>query len=352
MKASGSNLVFRGAGTSGTTAGPSTQLRANLYGVAASTSFLADGNMIQYNSIYSDKVDGFDAKKLVNSTENFGILSGGKDLVIERRTDIQQTDTIFYTLTGMRAQNYKIIFTANGLSAYGLQGFIEDSYLKTRKPLNMEGTTEADFAVTSAAGSYASNRFRIVFAPQPPVEVALTFITLTAQRQDANIAVNWKVQNEKGMKQYEVEKSMDGVNFTKVGTVAALNSGIGSYQWIDTQVSPGDNYYRIRCVAMDGSISYSTVVEVTVVYENPSIGIYPNPITDGIIHLQVVNQPQGRYGIRLFNSLGQLISSKEIEHPGGDATENIQWNYYLSHGVYQLEVLKPDGSLKIIRVLY
>src|SRR6185312_14799153 len=106
-------------------------------------------NMIQYNTIYSDKIDGYDARKMTNSAENFGILSGGKNLVIERRTDIQQNDTIFYNLTGVRAQSYKIVFTATGLSAYSQQGFIEDTYLNTRKPLNMEGTTEADFTVTN-----------------------------------------------------------------------------------------------------------------------------------------------------------------------------------------------------------
>ncbi|HEY5408706.1 MAG TPA: putative Ig domain-containing protein [Ginsengibacter sp.] len=352
-KSNGSKTVLRTGSVSGIT-GSSAQLRANLFGVTNDTSaFITDGNLIQYNAAYSDKIDGMDARKMVNSAENFGIKSGGTMLSIERRTDIQQNDTIFYNLTGVRVQQYKIQFTASGLSAYGLQGFVEDSYLNTRTPLNMEGVTTINFAVTNTAGSYASNRFRIVFAPQPPTEVALTFISLTAVQQDADIAVAWKVKNEKGMLQYEVETSMDGINFTKATTVMALNNGVGSYEWTDKNVAAGDHYYRIRCIGDNDNISYSTVVKVTIVYGNPSISIHPNPITDGIIHLQFVNQPQGRYGIRLINSLGQLIVAKQIELAGGGiATENIQWNYYLSHGVYQLEISKPDGSIKVIKVLY
>ncbi len=349
-KANGSQMLFRQQGVTGNP----TQLRADLDVVNSdSTSGVRDANLIQYSTAYSNKIDILDARKMINSAENLGILSGGHDLVIERRAGIQNNDTIFYNLTGLRVQKYKIVFTASGLSAYGLQGYIEDTYLNTRTPLNMEGSTETGFTVTNAAGSYAANRFRIVFAPQPPTEVALTFISLTAHQQDADIAVNWKVKNEKGMQQYEVETSMDGVNFTKAATVTALNNGVGSYQWIDKNVTAGDHYYRIRCIAGNGSISYSTVVKVTVVFGNPSISIHPNPITDGVIHLQFVNQPQGRYGIRLLNSLGQLIVAKQIELAGGgNATENIQWNYYLAHGVYQLEITRPDGSVKVIKVLY
>ncbi len=349
-KANGSQMLFRQQGVTGNP----TQLRADLDVVNSdSTSGVRDANLIQYSTDYSNKIDILDARKMISSAENLGILSGGHDLVIERRAGIQNNDTIFYNLTGLRVQKYKIVFTASGLSAYGLQGYIEDTYLNTRTPLNMEGSTETGFTVTNAAGSYAANRFRIVFAPQPPTEVALTFISLTAHQQDADIAVNWKVKNEKGMQQYEVETSMDGVNFTKAATVTALNNGVGSYQWIDKNVTAGDHYYRIRCIAGNGSISYSTVVKVTVVFGNPSISIHPNPITDGVIHLQFVNQPQGRYGIRLLNSLGQLIVAKQIELAGGgNATENIQWNYYLAHGVYQLEITRPDGSVKVIKVLY
>jgi hypothetical protein len=65
-----------------------------------------------------------------------------------------------------------------------------------------------------------------------------------------------------------------------------------------------------------------------------------------------VNQPGGRYGIRLLNKLGQVIQSRQIEHAEGSSTELIKWDYKLAHGIYQLEVTRPDGSGKDINVLY
>ena len=214
----------------------------------------------------------------------------------------------------------------------------------------MEGTTNVDFAVTSDKGSYAANRFRIVF--KTAVVLPVKLVSVTAAQKDENIKVDWKTENEDAVKQYDVEKSIDGVSFKKAYTVAAENNGAGSYQWLDEQATPGYNYYRIRIEEQSGKVSYSDVVKVLIPFGKPSIGIYPNPITDGIIHLQLVNQPQGRYGIRLLNPLGQTIIAKQIEHAGGNATENIKWNYNLAHGVYQLEVLKPGGKIQVIKVMY
>jgi len=326
------------------------QLRATMFGVNTNGSaFVTDGNLIQYSNAYSNKIDGMDARKLVNSSENFGVISGGKTLGIERRSPIVNTDTIFYNLTGLVAQHYRMEFTATGLSAYGVEGFVEDTYLNTRTPMNMEGTTNVDFAVTSDKASYAANRFRIVFktAVVLPVEVSLNAI-----QKDEAIEVKWKVENENAVKQYVVEKATDGVSFKRAGIVAAANNGAGSYQWLDDKAIPGDNYYRIRIEEQTGKVSYSEVVKVAIPFGKPSIGIYPNPITDGIVHLQLVNQPKGRYGLRLLNPLGQTIIAKQVEHAGGNATEDIKWDYHLAHGVYQLQVLRPDGKTQVIKVMY
>ena len=81
-----------------------------------------------------------------------------------------------------------------------------------------------------------------------------------------------------------------------------------------------------------------------------SISIYPNPVSNGIINLQLNNQPPGIYGIRLLNKMGQVIISKQINHAEGSSTETIQLDKYIVHGIYQMEVSKPDGSKTNINV--
>ena len=71
-----------------------------------------------------------------------------------------------------------------------------------------------------------------------------------------------------------------------------------------------------------------------------------------MIHLHLMSQPKGRYGIRLVSKAGQVIVSKQINHADGSSTEIIKLDYNLAHGIYQLEVPKPGGGIEDINVVY
>ncbi len=326
-------------------------LRTNFYSLDASGGkVISDGTLFQFNDAYSNKIDGTDARKIPNPGVNLSISTGSKSLIIESRKLPQIQDTLFFNLTGIQSQKYQFEFIANRMSANGLRGYLEDTYLHTTTPLNMEDTTIVNVAIESNAGSKAANRFRIVFRQEVVLPVTIT--SLDAKVKGQNILVDWKVVNEKNMKQYEVERSFDGMLFTKQSSISAKNTGISDYSWLDEHVLPGYYYYRIKSIDNSGKISYTKNVMVLIGDGKSLIKIYPNPITDGIINLQFINQPAGKYGIRLMNNLGQIIVSKQMVRAAGSNTESIKWNYNLAHGIYQLEITQPNGEVKTIRVLY
>ena len=344
------NLVFRGAGDPLQNSGIAS-LFTNLYVVLPSSGpTLIDGVMNQFKKGFSNKIDSLDIRKLANSGENISIKSGSKLLAVERRPSLSEQDTIFLNFTNERVQKYRFEFIAKGLSETGLQAYIEDHYLNTTTRINMEDTTIFDFSVENVQGSYAPGRFDIVFKQvviPPPV-----ITSIEASAKDRDITVDWNIINEKNMQQYEVERSFDGIQFAKVTTTAAANAGSSHYSWIDESVLPGYYYYRIRSTDNTGKVQYTKNVKVLVGDGKSLITIYPNPITNGIINLQMINMPAGKYGIRLMNHLGQIIVSKQVERMEGSNIEAIKWNYNLAHGVYQLEIIQPDGSVKVIKVMY
>ena len=146
----------------------------------------------------------------------------------------------------------------------------------------------------------------------------------------------------------------DGTQFTTMIVKAATANGGRSAIYVITDATPvtGYNYYRIKSVDNNGKTAYTNVVKVLMGSIKQDITISPNPITDGMIHLQLMNEPAGKYGIRLMNKLGQVIVSKQMSHAEGSSTELIKWDFNLAHGMYQLEVTKPDGGIKNINVLY
>ncbi len=66
--------------------------------------------------------------------------------------------------------------------------------------------------------------------------------------------------------------------------------------------------------------------------------------------MELNNQPSGIYKIKLYNSVGQVLLSKNITHTEGSSKESINCEN-LAKGVYQLEVNKPDGNVEVIKIL-
>ena len=328
-------------------------MRTSLYSIGNDGSAaLVDGVLSSFDDSFKNEVDGLDARKAVNADENLSIKTKGKLLEIERKQSIIQKDTILISnLTGIKVQSYQFQFNAENLNTI-LEGFLEDNYLHTSTPLNLNGSTVVNFNVTNIAGSYAPDRFRIVFTPA--VILPVTFASIKAYRLDQNINVEWKVDNEMNIKQYEVEKSIDGAQFIKVAVTSAAANGGRSATYVITDAKPveGYNYYRIKSIHINGEVTYTNVIKVLMSSAKQDITINPNPVTDGIIHLLLTNQPEGKYTIRLLNKLGQVIVSKQISHGAGSSIELIKSDYSLAHGMYQLEITRPDGSGKDINVMY
>jgi hypothetical protein len=248
-------------------------------------------------------------------------------------------------------QSYQFQLNAKNLNT-GLEAFLEDNYLGTRTPLNLGGSTVVNFAISNVAASYANDRFRIVFAPQ--LVLPVTFTSIKAYQKDKSIQVEWKVENEMNVKQYEVEKSMDGTKFATISVKAAAANGGHSASYVATDANPqeGYNYYRVKSVDVNGRTEYTSVAKVLVGSIKKEITIYPNPITDGVIHLKLINQPTGKYDIRLLNKIGQVMISTQVNHTESSSTELIKWDYNLAHGMYQLEVTRPDKTSASINVMY
>jgi hypothetical protein len=80
-----------------------------------------------------------------------------------------------------------------------------------------------------------------------------------------------------------------------------------------------------------------------------SIVIYPNPVINGVVKVQLNNQPKGHYLVRLLNSLGQVILTKQINHAEGTSTESVGLNGI--KGIYMLELMKPDNNKVISKMI-
>lgn len=341
--AGGNDAVF------GRTNGLNQQVRVNLYSVSAdSSTALIDGMLTTYDDDNSNSIDADDAKKLNGGSENIGSKREGKMFSIERRKTITGNDTTLLNLYQMKIQNYRLLITSNNMDRTGTVAIIKDSYsnMINDMPIDMNGITTVNFSTNADPASYAINRFSIVFRSN--IVLPVTIKTIKAYKLQKDIAVEWTTDNETNIKEYEVERSADGRNFSKINTTnaTATNGGSAAYKFIDTDPFDANNYYRIRSIEQNGNNGYSDIVKISIPVETniPAITIFPNPVTGKSISLNMVNIKKGNYTVQLFNILGQLVAIRTFMYDGTSQLQNIEINEPFSPGKYELK-LTGDGII-------
>ncbi|HEV8083886.1 MAG TPA: T9SS type A sorting domain-containing protein, partial [Chitinophagaceae bacterium] len=313
-------------------------LQANLFINNNGAISLMDGIKADIGGGFSNVLDDNDAYKISNSSENVSLKRNGKLLSVERHNTITANDTFYLDLSNMKTQNYQWQLNMENLDQPGLRGFLQDNFTNANTSLNLNGINVVDFNVNNVPGSYAAGRFIVVFTQAKVLSV--TFTNVIAYLQNKNIKVEWKVENETGIKQYEVERSADGNSYTRVNTTAAKNTPVSLYIWVDANAQSGYNYYRIKSIDINGKIEYSKVVKVLIETGkgSPSILVYPNPVTGKIISMQLNNIKTGNYSLQLFNEAGQLISIETIRHNAAVSSESIEINKRFAAGKYDMEL--------------
>ncbi len=324
------------------------KLASNLYAYTANGLSLADGNMILFDDFYSNAVDGYDARKMTNFGENFGITKNNVLLAIEKRQIIRTDDSIIYEMSGLKNIQYKIEIVATNLNHPGMVGFLLDNYSGTRTILNLNDTTSYSFSVNAVAGSFAKNRFKVFFIQPAFSTLPLTFILLNAQQNNGKIGLKWIVNNEENTQSYQIEKSYNGQLFTAISSVAADISKAHIYYWENTFASNAITYFRVKSIDKNGSSYYSPTVTIAKKSLKKGISIFPNPVEGNELKLSFNNQPAGNYSIRLIGYSGQQFFKKTIIVSAGFQTNNVEIPHDCYKGNYLLEIINPANERQIL----
>lgn len=136
-------------------------------------------------------------------------------------------------------------------------------------------------AVNDGNGYAGTSYAQTVAAIALPVK----FLGFSVLKKDNSALLDWVIENETALtKQYEILRSVNGVDFKKVGAVNARNDGStgNTYHFTDNDLSGvrsgGAVYYRIQQVDKDGKSIFSPIRNVRLDGRMMAISVYPNPI--------------------------------------------------------------------------
>lgn len=147
--------------------------------------------------------------------------------------------------------------------------------------------------------------------------------------------IQWKTDREISFAYFEVQRSEDGMNFYKIGTIQASKStgAVKEYAFTDNNPLPA-NYYRLKMIDQQGQFSYSAVVKM--IQTNKRFTISPNPATNIV---SVTGLDGTAATIQLLDGNGKLLEQVK--------TTGLQHSFYLTKypkGTYHIKVSTTAAS--------
>ena len=164
---------------------------------------------------------------------------------------------------------------------------------------------------------------------------ALTVLKLAIQR------ATWNSQPLSG---FEVERSYDGVAFTRIGFVAAKegnSTSLTEYQFHDPALAQPQNFYRLKQLDKDGNFEYSKVILLTDADGTGVFRVFENPFRNQL-NVQFEKAVHGRISWKLSDMNGRVMASGFAEGNGLSRMRIVLSNDAIPKGIYILELNTAD----------
>ncbi len=204
------------------------------------------------------------------------------------------------------------------------------------------GTTVNESTTSSQSVTLNPGEYYVYVNIPAAVTVPVRFIDFTAQYQNGGtVLLNFTTTNELTNDHYDIERSIDGINFTQIGAVAAAKNAAGStaYSFNDiTATTTGKVYYRIKQIDVTGQYTYSKVLSVTI---NSQEGWHTFFAGNSI---KVVMQANAnKVNIVLHDALGRTLIEQTASNVTVGQVIEIPTNAY-AKGLYLISVTSESGS--------
>lgn len=179
-----------------------------------------------------------------------------------------------------------------------------------------------------------------------PLPVLLT--EFKGERKGNLINLSWSTLSEQNNKEFELQRSADGTNFSSLAFIASkatggTNVGQLNYSFDDVRPFVANNYYRFKQTDKDGKATMSNIVLIKAakVATLQLSSIYPNPATS-VLNVVVVTPENNRINLVVTDMTGKIIMQQV-------AAINSGSNYLLLNvaklaaGSYTVKAICDDG---------
>ena len=246
----------------------------------------------------------------------------------------KSTDGVTWAGTGVCGT--KVPTLVNGLWVY----FVDTSFVTVKADSGTYyrlkvGTTFSNLSDPTCSVTNSQKIFLKVFNVNC-VLLDVNLLNFMGDIANDNAILRWTSQNEKQLKEYVVEKSLDGINFSRADEVTAVNDINGaSYIFNDPDKISSVAYYRLKLVST--SVNGNNYSKVVAIYnKDASFSVSAiNPFKNSL-KLVVFVPADGEAKMVLYDAYGNSVSKKNVQLYKGNTGIELDNVANLPSGVYFL----------------
>jgi hypothetical protein len=269
------------------------------------------------------------------------LTADGKPTCINFMPEVNQVSRISL-LANSTTTNANLKLNFSELSGLGdSQMLLVDSFTHTSTRISNANKTYVFGIDRNVKKSYDPNRFMLEFYSAG--DLSMKIDAFKAIINDKGVKLSWNTFSEHNSRETVIERSVDGVNFYTIGSIAAAGNSSTEIKYSYTDVSPmaGRVYYRLKMLQVGGSFTYSDTKSVYFgLDEENEITLYPNPIMDEINVRWSKDHP---VDLTVYDMMGKTVKL---------FTEVLSDNFHsdftdLAVGVYTLVLREHNGGKRI-----
>jgi hypothetical protein len=148
--------------------------------------------------------------------------------------------------------------------------------------------------------------------------------------------ITWTTATEQNNSHFDIERSTNGVNFEKIGTVKGNGTTTQAiqYSFLDARPAAGINYYRLRQTDYDGKFTVSHVVYAKINGAFSFAKSYPVPF-DNLLNVEIVASNNTTATINIIDAMGKIVLTQATTLNSGTNTIALNTEI-LPKGVYSI----------------
>jgi hypothetical protein len=192
--------------------------------------------------------------------------------------------------------------------------------------------------------NFAERRFTLgTFSKFNALPVKLLYFTAIA---DGNrVRLNWEAANEQETVKYEIEKSLNASNYSRIGTVLSRQLSQSAYVDFDNSPASGWNYYRLKIFDKTGNFTYSPVRPVEFKKGLEQVKIFPVPAAT-VLNIQLPTSYVNKSTLQVFSVDGKILAT--LNPTANMVVLNVQ---PMAGGTYFLQITKAGGEKETYRFI-